>query len=125
MHAGQVVIRGKLDGLTVQRMDTNLQGIHDIIVGDQCPAMMKGSIFPSRTPPPKSSIFYGRDQEIADAVTLLTSGSDSQPNLAILGSGGMGKTTCALAILHHPIAKHILGNSPTLSPVNQLAMLTN
>ncbi|KAJ7890110.1 hypothetical protein B0H14DRAFT_2561385 [Mycena olivaceomarginata] len=52
------------------------------------------SILPSR---PK--IFYGRELELQEIVTNLTLGS---ARIAILGPGGMGKTSLARAALHHP-----------------------
>ncbi|KAF8180662.1 P-loop containing nucleoside triphosphate hydrolase protein, partial [Mycena galopus ATCC 62051] len=49
--------------------------------------------------PAKPKIFYGREQELEDVLNLL---SDNSPRIAILGGGGMGKTTLARAALHHP-----------------------
>jgi len=57
------------------------------------------SLLQSQTPPPTPPIFFGRDDFIAKAVHLIKT---SQPaRLAILGAGGIGKTSAALAILHH------------------------
>ncbi|KAF8207385.1 hypothetical protein K438DRAFT_1755432 [Mycena galopus ATCC 62051] len=47
----------------------------------------------------KPKIFHGRDQELEDVLNLL---SEKSPRIAILGGGGMGKTTLARAALHHP-----------------------
>ncbi|KAF8162095.1 P-loop containing nucleoside triphosphate hydrolase protein, partial [Mycena galopus ATCC 62051] len=47
----------------------------------------------------KPKIFHGRDQELEDVLHLL---SEKSPRIAILGGGGMGKTTLARAALHHP-----------------------
>ncbi|KAF8212730.1 hypothetical protein K438DRAFT_1928012 [Mycena galopus ATCC 62051] len=44
-------------------------------------------------------IFHGRDSELSDLVLSLTADS---AHVAILGPGGMGKTTLATAALHHP-----------------------
>ncbi|KAJ7900511.1 P-loop containing nucleoside triphosphate hydrolase protein, partial [Mycena leptocephala] len=45
-------------------------------------------------------IFHGRDSELSDLVLSLTTDS---ARVAILGPGGMGKTTLATAALHHPV----------------------
>ncbi|KAF8149636.1 P-loop containing nucleoside triphosphate hydrolase protein, partial [Mycena galopus ATCC 62051] len=49
--------------------------------------------------PAKPKIFHGREQELEDVLNLL---SEKSPRIAILGGGGMGKTTLARAALHHP-----------------------
>ncbi|KAJ7818167.1 hypothetical protein B0H14DRAFT_3147938, partial [Mycena olivaceomarginata] len=48
--------------------------------------------------PSEPKIFYGRDSEISDILQLFNQGT---PRIAILGSGGMGKTTLARAVIHH------------------------
>jgi hypothetical protein len=49
--------------------------------------------------PSRPKIFYGRELELQEIVTNLTLGS---ARIAILGPGGMGKTSLARAALHHP-----------------------
>ncbi|KAJ6456951.1 P-loop containing nucleoside triphosphate hydrolase protein, partial [Mycena sanguinolenta] len=49
--------------------------------------------------PSKPKIFYGRETELEDIVRILT---QDAPRIAILGGGGMGKTSLARAALHHP-----------------------
>ncbi|KAJ7095541.1 hypothetical protein C8R44DRAFT_813427 [Mycena epipterygia] len=49
--------------------------------------------------PSPPQIFYGRDSELQDVVRIL---KHSTAHLAILGTGGMGKTSLAIAALHHP-----------------------
>ncbi|KAF8207499.1 hypothetical protein K438DRAFT_1755539 [Mycena galopus ATCC 62051] len=46
----------------------------------------------------RSSIFHGREQELENVLKLL---SQKSPRIAILGGGGMGKTSLARAALHH------------------------
>ncbi|KAJ7257719.1 P-loop containing nucleoside triphosphate hydrolase protein, partial [Mycena rebaudengoi] len=48
--------------------------------------------------PPIPQIFHGRDLELEEIITLLRKDS---PRIAILGPGGIGKTSLARAALHH------------------------
>jgi hypothetical protein len=48
--------------------------------------------------PPEPKIFHGRELELADILKLFI----QTPRLAILGAGGMGKTSLARSVLHHP-----------------------
>ncbi|KAF8196241.1 hypothetical protein K438DRAFT_1760418 [Mycena galopus ATCC 62051] len=48
--------------------------------------------------PSKPKIFHGREHEMDHILKLLTQQS---PRIAILGGGGMGKTSLARAVLHH------------------------
>lgn len=52
----------------------------------------------SATLPVKPAVFHGREDFVRDAVQLLV--QPGHARLAVLGSGGMGKTSVALAILH-------------------------
>jgi Cdc6-like AAA superfamily ATPase len=49
--------------------------------------------------PSKPKIFYGRELELEIIMKMM---SQKQPRIAILGGGGMGKTSLAKAVLHHP-----------------------
>ncbi|KAJ7447022.1 P-loop containing nucleoside triphosphate hydrolase protein, partial [Mycena latifolia] len=49
--------------------------------------------------PAKPKIFHGRESELKKIVGLL---HQESPRIAILGAGGMGKTSLAKATLHHP-----------------------
>ncbi|KAJ7717787.1 P-loop containing nucleoside triphosphate hydrolase protein [Mycena metata] len=48
--------------------------------------------------PSAPKIFYGRESELKDIIQTLVQNS---PRIAILGGGGMGKTSLARAALHH------------------------
>ncbi|KAJ7448573.1 hypothetical protein FB451DRAFT_1375348 [Mycena latifolia] len=49
--------------------------------------------------PSEPKIFHGRESELADIIKFFAEGT---PRLAILGPGGMGKTSLARAVVHHP-----------------------
>ncbi|KAJ7730341.1 P-loop containing nucleoside triphosphate hydrolase protein, partial [Mycena metata] len=49
--------------------------------------------------PADPKIFHGRESELTDILELLT---EASPRIAILGAGGMGKTSLSRAVLHHP-----------------------
>jgi AAA+ superfamily predicted ATPase len=48
--------------------------------------------------PSEPKIFHGRESELSDILQLLRM---KAPRIAILGTGGMGKTSLARAVLHH------------------------
>ncbi|KAJ7896143.1 P-loop containing nucleoside triphosphate hydrolase protein, partial [Mycena leptocephala] len=49
--------------------------------------------------PSKPQIFHGRESELEHVMKML---GEESPRIAILGGGGMGKTSLARAVLHHP-----------------------
>ncbi|KAJ6451071.1 hypothetical protein C8R45DRAFT_946470 [Mycena sanguinolenta] len=51
-----------------------------------------------KTTSDESSIFHGRETELEDIMKIL---GQQTPRIAILGGGGMGKTSLARAALHH------------------------
>ncbi|KAF7326307.1 hypothetical protein MKEN_00484100 [Mycena kentingensis (nom. inval.)] len=51
-------------------------------------------------PPPMPKIFHGRDSELEDIVQSMLGSIPTR--IAILGPGGIGKTTLAKAVLHDP-----------------------
>ncbi|KAF8144255.1 hypothetical protein K438DRAFT_2029239 [Mycena galopus ATCC 62051] len=73
--------------------------------------------------PASPQIFYGRDSELRDIVGTLTDADLAR--IAILGPGGIGKTTLAMAALHHPslIAKYSLKYFISCESANSCAEL--
>ncbi|KAJ7797379.1 hypothetical protein B0H14DRAFT_3157502 [Mycena olivaceomarginata] len=49
--------------------------------------------------PSEPRIFHGRESELSDILHLFNTGI---PRIAILGAGGIGNTSLARAVLHHP-----------------------
>ncbi|KAJ6511837.1 P-loop containing nucleoside triphosphate hydrolase protein [Mycena vulgaris] len=50
--------------------------------------------------PAKPKIFHGRDRDLQEILKILS--QKSAARIAILGAGGMGKTSLAKAVIHHP-----------------------
>jgi Cdc6-like AAA superfamily ATPase len=48
--------------------------------------------------PSEPKIFHGRESEVSDILQAFSQGT---PRVAILGAGGMGKTSLARAVIHH------------------------
>ncbi|KAJ6493504.1 hypothetical protein DFH09DRAFT_358058 [Mycena vulgaris] len=64
--------------------------------------------------PPSPSIFYGRSVEVDHVVNLVLNHAPAR--VAIVGSGGIGKTSIALTSIHHPeVEKHFLNQRFFLS----------
>ncbi|KZV63934.1 hypothetical protein PENSPDRAFT_656921 [Peniophora sp. CONT] len=55
-----------------------------------------------------SGIFHGREWEVEAAVELIV--NEAPARVAILGPGGIGKTSIALAVLHEPQVKDLYGD---------------
>ncbi|KAK7044337.1 NB-ARC domain-containing protein [Favolaschia claudopus] len=75
-------------------------------IGSDTTSLIDKSVFEFRNSttslimvPANPKIFHGRDKELTAIVQLLLQDS---PRVAILGPGGIGKTSLATAALHHP-----------------------
>ncbi|VDB88237.1 unnamed protein product [Peniophora sp. CBMAI 1063] len=55
-----------------------------------------------------NNIFHGRDSEVKAAIDLIVNRAPAR--VAILGPGGIGKTSIALAVLHDPKVKNLYGD---------------
>ncbi|KAL0959037.1 hypothetical protein HGRIS_014343 [Hohenbuehelia grisea] len=53
----------------------------------------------SKVPPAKPHVFVGREDLVSEGVAILT--KQQAARVAILGTGGIGKTSLSLALLHH------------------------
>jgi len=60
-------------------------------------------LLPPPSQPSAPEIFFGRNEYVSDMANVLA--SEDNIRLAILGGGGMGKTSTALHILHHSAVK--------------------
>jgi len=63
------------------------------------------SSIPGESPPPPPRTFFGRDELIEKIVDL----AENLTPIALIGAGGIGKTSIALALLHHDRIKQRFG----------------
>ena len=65
------------------------------------------SIPPGELPPPAPRACFGRDELIEKIVGL----AENRTPFALIGPGGIGKTSIALAVLHHSLVKEQFGDN--------------
>ncbi|KAF8076896.1 hypothetical protein FPV67DRAFT_1574370 [Lyophyllum atratum] len=84
-------------------------GIDEIklLLGDRPDGSSTSQSHSRATMPAPTSLFYGRDHVVADLVANLTNVTEGKksPRICLLGPGGMGKTSTALAAMAHPDTK--------------------
>ncbi|VDB84905.1 unnamed protein product [Peniophora sp. CBMAI 1063] len=101
-HASRGELSKRISGCYTELKDiSDLFGcrLKDISTAVNSPP--SASVFAS--PPYLANDIHGRDIEIANAVDLIL--SDANAHVAVLGAGGIGKTSVALAVMHHPSIK--------------------
>ncbi|KAG8980233.1 hypothetical protein FRB93_009321 [Tulasnella sp. JGI-2019a] len=91
MHADVKGIRGALENVTIGSKT-------------QDSALLSSSVLPSQP-----AVLYGRDEEVNNVATRII--STVSPRLAILGPGGIGKTTLLLAVKEHADIEQKFGES--------------
>ncbi|KAG8884981.1 hypothetical protein FRB98_002069 [Tulasnella sp. 332] len=84
----------------LEHVQADVQDIKAIVHDLAGRAVMCDSSLPSTAIPPKPAIFYGRESDVEDIVHRILSCAAAR--YALLGPGGIGKTSVAAAIMQHP-----------------------
>ncbi|EJD47509.1 hypothetical protein AURDEDRAFT_163380 [Auricularia subglabra TFB-10046 SS5] len=98
LHAGEMAhaLTSQLDALLQDRVDD----IQRLAAPPPSPASI----------PPNPQIHFGRLQELSTIVEIITN-AGAPGRIAILGGPGMGKTSLAVSVLHHPEVEGRFGKS--------------
>jgi len=65
------------------------------------------SVPPGEAPPPPPRTCFGHDELIEKVISL----AENLTPIALIGAGGIGKTSIALSVLHHNHIKEWFGDS--------------
>lgn len=91
----------------MKEVKTKVTNVQDTLeqINNKLDANQRRRTLPQRPDiPPLPDIFYGKDSVVAEAAAALT--QTTRRHLALIGQGGIGKTTTARAILHDPRIEH-------------------
>jgi len=97
---------------TIQPSDNRMLTIHktqarSAVSNATCPTVSRPcSIPPGELSPPPPKACFGRDELIESVVSL----AENCTPVALIGAGGIGKTSVALAVLHHERIKERFGD---------------
>ena len=69
--------------------------------------MLSRGLTPGESPPSSPRTCFGRDELIGKVIDL----AENLTPIALIGAGGIGKTSIALTVLHHPRIKQRFGDS--------------
>ncbi|THU98637.1 hypothetical protein K435DRAFT_795578 [Dendrothele bispora CBS 962.96] len=125
LHAAEDVakIQDKLELVhseikVISQQVTQLQTSFDDLKARLGPLDESRLVVPTMPNPP--SIFHGRDTVVNEIANILShhSSDGKRPRFCILGSGGLGKTSAALAVMKHPLIQRTFGGGQFWIPCN-------
>jgi len=89
-----------LEEMRVQYLEVQMTNVRETLAGLSLTAGRVSSNLPPTTIPPKPNVFYGRDDLVETIITVLL--RDKPTHIPLLGTGGIGKTSVAAAVMNDP-----------------------